>query len=343
MRKNSLLKFLLIGLISMPLLLNAEIVARIVSDKKEAFVSEKITVTLTIENEIESIKDLNVSTGYYPNAILSKPLSLEDNSVHNSFGGVLTPPTYRYTFYPQKAGVLHIRPFELSYNEQHLDGTLTNIRVKSDPVDINVSTSPGAPKDVFVLFTSKLRVKSEYKPDKVQLNVGDAVTRTVTITAENVPDVLIGEVNSTLPEVFKGYPSQPILSQEQNQNGDGSYESRRVQEETLVAVRAGTAVIPEQKIYWYDGKKLHVATIPAKHWKVLKGVAAGKKAFSKEDVVKILLWLLFLAFLLYLLYRYRMQIKAYYLKAQKRLYASSLYKRYDLIDKLNPQENEGKK
>jgi len=55
-----------------------------------------------------------------------------------------------------------------------------------------------------------------------------------------------------------------------------------VQRESFVAISAGEAHIPAQKLYWYDGKQLHTITIAGKKIRVRGAPLSHGLARSKK-------------------------------------------------------------
>lgn len=263
MTKTSLLLFLLLLGLCAPLL--AQPAPTLSTDRESPYVSEKVAVTLDL-GKIDRFSGLKVDTGNTGGFILVIPDLTENNSISDNIGIVTRGPTFQFLLYPQRSGKLRVGPFALSYEiPPSLGRAARSVRARTNALTLDVRMPPGAPDGAFVLVTSKMTAETAYTPDVAQMKVGDVLQRTIIITALNVPDVLIPAVKTEKPAEFNVYPNDPLLTQTPSATDSSVITARRVQKESFVAISAGEADIPAQKLYWYDGKQLHTITIAGKN------------------------------------------------------------------------------
>lgn len=154
---------------------------------------------------------------------------------------------------------------------------------RTESLTLQVDSPDGI--DGFVLSTPKLTLDVAYKPNPESLKIGDAFERTVTITAADVPDLLLPSVPIEEQRSLRIYDDEPRLSMEQGT-------AKRVEHQTVIASQEGNMTLPEQKLYWYDSVNgiLHAEIIEAVDFEVIGGV---KTAVSEEEDSSKTLWVLF--------------------------------------------------
>ncbi len=309
-------------LLILPLLIWADS-AVLTIEGKEFYVSQKIVATLTFNNTAFSFSDLNVDTGDNQNCIITKPDLNANNSIANSFGMVIQAPTYQFFIYPQKAGKLELKPFSITYNEvQNYSDDPQKVELKTNTLSIDIIVPEGAPEGAFVLVTPELNITTTYHPDTTEMKLGDAFERTIQTRAVNVPDVLMEAIDIQTPKEFKLYPNDPILKEEHSHTDAKITYAYRTQKENFIATTSGEALIPAKEIYWFDGIKLHTATIAQKKITVLGTTHSdeAKKKSSRNNVLPVILVLLLLLFVL--LYLNRQKIKSF-IETRKKYYNQS--------------------
>lgn len=135
--------------------------------------------------------------------------------------------------------------------------------------DITITVNPIPESYTGTWLASELvQLNEEWQPNKNTIEVGEAITRTFTLTALNVNEEQLPTVNGLYPDEFKVYPDQSAAHEVLRQN---ALVAQRVSSEAIVANKAGTYTLPEIKISWFNTKtkRQEFATLPKKQIKVI--------------------------------------------------------------------------
>ena len=168
---------------------------------------------------------------------------------------------------PEKKGSLTIPPIEVyglihdtkdDPDDLFAQGMLFNgllggqkeVRLETNPVEIKVF---GKPKnwDGWWLPATDVKISAEDSfPDKI--NVGDSLTRVITLTAVGVSEEQLPAVQQPAGKSFKVYPSPEKRETVQNEMGDITGISQT--SVMLVPSKAGKIVIPGVRVKWFNTK-----------------------------------------------------------------------------------------
>ncbi len=102
--------------------------------------------------------------------------------------------------------------------------------------------------DTFVT-TPRLQVVDGYDRGFEGLRVGDSVSRTVTMTADDSVGMLLPPLEFVGPEGLGTYPESPRLEDHSNR---GVFSGKRIESVTYVMEREGEYSLPELRIFWFD-------------------------------------------------------------------------------------------
>jgi hypothetical protein len=190
---------------------------------------------------------------------------------------------YRYAIFPNIPGELVIDPLSLvaevlsSRPRSMFDpmfGRSKRVLRRTEPLTINVLDIPEgiAPSDW--LPASSLSLTEEWSQDIQQLEVGDSITRTITlqalgVTAAQLPPLLQPNIDG-----LKLYADQPAATDNVTTAG---IRGERVERIAVVATRPGTFSLPEQRVPWWDvtSNSARVAVLPAVTFEVAPGAQAS--------------------------------------------------------------------
>ena len=211
----------------------------------------------------------------YPELDLAGVIALQPAQAGGNFSERAGGKTYagvrhRYLLYPQRAGEFVIPPFTLTMA----------VATDAQPVEVTTSTAvlrfsarmPAAAADLSQFVTSsRLTVTETYEPAPEGLKVGDAITRTVTIKADNALALLLPEVRFTPVDGLQVYPAQARLTDSTER---GRYRGQRVNAVTYVLEQAGDIELPAIELYWWqpDEQILHTETLPAVRFNVAQAL-----------------------------------------------------------------------
>lgn len=144
--------------------------------------------------------------------------------------------------------------------------------------DISITVNPIPESYTGTWLASELvQLNEEWQPNNSTIEVGEAITRTFTLTALNVNEEQLPTVNGIYPDAFKVYPDQSEAHEVLRQN---ALVAQRVSSEAIVANKAGTYTLPEIKISWFNTKmkRQEFAILPEKQITVV--AASGQSEQS---------------------------------------------------------------
>lgn len=220
------------------------------------FVSKKFIATLKVETTAFSISNLDVNLESSDDVVVIAPSSASYKSSEEIGGERYQYSAYEYELYPLKPGGLSLKPFKVSFDVSSGYGQpREHFELQTSQKEIFVSSVKGV--DGFILATPKLTVKTAYSERQKAYKLGDAITQTITISAVDVPDVLIPTLAFADIEGVKRYEDESRLSQEKK---GGRLVSRRVQSATYLFNRDGNFTLPSHTLKWYDTQTSRVAT-----------------------------------------------------------------------------------
>ncbi|WP_097462428.1 BatD family protein [Mangrovitalea sediminis] len=243
-------------------------------DKKEVYEQEQVVLTEVLEYR-GPLFNGNLSDVSVPDAIL-QPLGQPDKFTRMHNGEQYQVLKREYAIYPQKTGTLTIPSQTFTGQGQNpMTGSLRYLHANSAPIDISVKAPPASFKGSEWLPATSLILTDKLSEAPNSIQVGDSVTRTITIHALGQTSAALPPLNLSYPAVFKSYPDQPKLHSTVN---NGTLDSTRTESTALVPMQAGKVTLPAVKVHWWDtiNDVERVAEIPPKTLDILP--AAGSSA-----------------------------------------------------------------
>jgi hypothetical protein len=159
-------------------------------------------------------------------------------------GGYTVPPfTVRFASAPR-------------YGEPPVEHQLT-----TQAIQVEARMPPGAEHLPSVISTRELRVTQTWQPQPKQAQLGDAFTRTITLTAPDVPGMVFPPLPLAKVDGLAVYPKPPVV---QDQVERGAFIGQRTQTVTYVCERPGPVTLPALIIPWWDveHQQLRQVTLP---------------------------------------------------------------------------------
>jgi len=107
-----------------------------------------------------------------------------------------------------------------------------------------------------VVIEDKWATEKEYQ-------VGEPITRTITLSAANVSTEQLPDISIDAGRLLQSYPDKPKL--QQGLNGT-TLISQSIQKIALIPIKSGEVIVPEIKVPWFDPRSEQIkwARIPAK-------------------------------------------------------------------------------
>ena len=140
---------------------------------------------------------------------------------------------------------------------------------------------PGAEGLSLLISTKNLDVKESWKPavseGNLQLEVGDALTRSITLRADDVPGMALPEINMPEPDGMSAYPGQAAVEDDADR---GSLTGVRKDSVTFICERPGEFVLPAISIPWWDidADQLNRVLLPSVTVTVVESTSASQES-----------------------------------------------------------------
>lgn len=336
------------------ILLTTATAAQNISDVNNLVEQNKLSISVTIAQDeqqivgqaliisIEVATDRWFATGSQvqnftlPNVVMQANNIITINGSKRIKGKTWATQTHEITLYPTLAGSYNLPALnvDVSINTENngiVGGVLstqeTNFTIVL-PEELNGI-------DNFIVSPEvTLTIDGQFDTDK-NYAIGEAITQTITITASDIPAMMIPELN-IFPGDGKSNMSESALdgisiyrkpAQVFDKSNRGSLLGSRVESFTYIFEEAGSYVLPEQIIYWWNSQSntLEALVIPTSSWTVSGGglTNISESNFSMSDIklnlptLLMIVVSLFTLLLTYLLLRKHQYLIALYKKVSK--------------------------
>ncbi len=161
-----------------------------------------------------------------------------------------------YALFPQQSGMMTIPPIRFAAQISEggrgsfdpFNQRTRQLRKHSEEITIEVLPATAVNGRNW-LPASNVQLNDDWQNQKPVLTVGEPATRTMSLRAFGLPAAQIPALNISLPEGVKSYPDQPSRDDQFNENGIiGTLQQKLA----LVPTSAGTLLLPEVKVDWWD-------------------------------------------------------------------------------------------
>ena len=183
----------------------------------------------------------------------------------------------KFAIFPQHAGKLRIDPFvaEIGIVRQNSRGNLfdpfnqntSSKRIQSNSINLHVKDKPSSFKGDNWIPTTSLKLIEDW-PHNTAFNVGEPITRTITLMADGLSSVQLPELAQKTIDNLKQYPDKPVLQDSKTTKGISSIRKEKI---ALIPTQAGTYTLPAIDIPWWNTKtnKIDIAHISKREFTVL--------------------------------------------------------------------------
>ena len=155
-------------------------------------------------------------------------------------------------------------------------------RLTTPALQVEARMPAGAENLAGLIATQELHVHQTWQPQPTKAHVGDAFTRTVTLTAPAVPGMVFPPLPLAKVDGLAVYSKPPVV-QDQIERSD--FTGERIDTVTYICEHPGQFTLPALVIPWWDLKnqKLMQATLPAVTLEVAPGPAASVDAAAAGE------------------------------------------------------------
>jgi hypothetical protein len=132
----------------------------------------------------------------------------------------------------------------------------------ADSVSFEARVPAGAGNARYFLTTDGFRLSQSLDRKPGEMRIGEALTRTLTMTARNTVGMSIPQLRFEAPGGIGVYPGTPAVAETAER---GTIEATRTESVVYVAEQAGHYTIPEVTVHWWNPKTnvMNLATAPA--------------------------------------------------------------------------------
>ncbi|MFC5755638.1 BatD family protein [Rhizobium sp. GCM10022189] len=182
-----------------------------------------------------------------PDALVTLPEERAQNLVQTVDGVEYSGIRRQYAIVPQKAGTFTVPSIAVEFT--YSSG--------ASPIKASVSTATtsfvvSAVQDSHAVFSAHdLEITQSFDPDPKALKAGDAVTRTIVVTAKETQAMLMPPVDVGLARGVRQYAKPPQL-EDGVAAGRGDIMSRRTETLVYTAEAAGSFSLPPVRYPWFD-------------------------------------------------------------------------------------------
>ncbi|MGE8188591.1 BatD family protein [Pseudomonas sp. NPDC086278] len=242
-------------------------------DQPSVYVQAQAILTLRIYHSVSLYDDSSLTPLQIPDARIEQlgETRTYEKAINGLRHGVIEQ---RYAIYPQHSGVLTIpaqifsatlvdtQPIQDPATQPPKTGKL--MRVSSVELPLTVKAKPATyPADAPWLPARSLSLDESWNPQPDHVQVGDSLTRSLTVKAEGLASSQLPPLPATDVSGLRRYPDQPVLSNQSTERGlVGSREDR----EALVPTRTGEIELPAVDVVWWNTLEDHLehSSLPAR-------------------------------------------------------------------------------
>jgi len=274
----------------------------------EAWVGQKIILHVDVLAkdgwaQLRKADDIEVS-GAYLLRLETQGTRLNETIAGNHYTG----QRYEFMLFAQRDGKLTIPPVpvDIEIKTWGAGGGSRIERMMLPVVEFIARTPPGADDLQWLTSTSDFQADQDWSGETDQPEVGDAIERTISLRASDVPGMAFAPIRYNRIENLGIYPGEPTV---EDKFARGDLTGTRLETVTYVFERAGSFEIPDVTFSWWDvaaGQLKHVV-LPGLSVQVIGN--AGAESVPLETTARQeftgLLWPTLLAVLLAAIVRFR--------------------------------------
>ncbi|EZP32542.1 BatD family protein [Pseudomonas sp. RIT288] len=242
-------------------------------DQSSVYVQAQAILTLRIYHSVSLYDDSSLTPLQIADARIEQlgDTRTYEKDINGVRHGVIE---MRYAIYPQHSGLLLIAPQTFSATlvdtQPAQDATAQGpkpgklLRVNSAEIALTVKPKPLTyPADAPWLPARSLSLSESWNPEPDHLQVGDSLTRSLTLKAEGLASSQLPALPGTEANGLRRYPDQPVLS---NQSGERGLIGSREEREALVPSRSGAIELPTVDVIWWNTFEDHLehTSLPAR-------------------------------------------------------------------------------
>ncbi|MFV0486437.1 MAG: BatD family protein [Vibrio fluvialis] len=225
-------------------------------------VNEQIILTIDVATTRWFTGGTRIGRVDIPNVIAMQRNQLAVNIIEHDEENTWSHQRWEVTLYPQASGTFVIPPVAVGIQVSASDGQKISGTLYTPSLSFKATLPSGLCGDTWFAAT-QVSVEQLWETSADELKVGDAITRKVSVSAQDSLSVLLPNVlKSDSTTEYQTYPQPHQLMDTQTR---GDYQSTKIEENVYVAQRGGELTLPDRTFHWWNTKTHRVETV------VLKG------------------------------------------------------------------------
>ncbi len=180
------------------------------------------------------------------------------NSVVRSGGKTFSGQDRQYLVFPQTAGDYTVPPVSVSVSYALPEGKKSPpTAYASSALTFTARIPQAAAGAKYFLTADRFEIEQSFDRKLDGLKVGDAIVRSVRMTAENTASMMLPALAFEAPDGIRCYPGEPNAS---DRTERGTIEAARTETATYVPTQAGKYRIPEIAVEWWAPREQKMNT-----------------------------------------------------------------------------------
>jgi len=305
--------------------------SKIIKDDKH-IVGQPFTIVIEVATNRWFARGTSIEAFSLANTVII-PNETAINGNKRIDGVTWSTQTREIVIYPSKAGLLNLPEIEVNISVNHEQFGVVDGSASINKQVIMIAL-PNALKNIeHYIVSPKVTLDIDVSSDnKTPYEIGDAVSQTITLIAEDTPGMMLPPV--VFPQI-EGLSIYHRPSQVFDKNNRGSLIGTRIESYTFIFEQPGNYQLEQQTIYWWDTsrKQLTELIIPNRKWTVSgepltqTNYSKGLVALFNKSSLYLATSLLIALWVINTLYRYRLPIKQSYqqLSHQQKRHAAKAF------------------
>ncbi len=214
-------------------------------------VQEQIILTIEVGTPRWFTGGTRIGTVEIPNVIAKQRNQFATNFTERVEGVTWSRQRWEVTLYPQASGAFVIPPIAVGLDVSGPDGKKVQGTLHTQALKFKAQLPSGRLTNEGNWFSATdVKVEQSWSASNDSLQVGDAITRSISVTAADSLSVLLPDLlRSSQNQFVTAYPQPDKLTDTQER---GDYRSSRVEESVYVIQQGGEIAFPEYKVEWWN-------------------------------------------------------------------------------------------
>ncbi|PMH42213.1 hypothetical protein BCU68_14495 [Vibrio sp. 10N.286.49.B3] len=232
------------------------------SSVNEFVVNEQVILTIEVATSGWFTQGTRIGYVETNNAIAMQRNPLAINYTQRENGKTWAKQRWEVTLYPQAEGQVSVPSIPVQVAIASPKGGQRDETLYTNPINFDVKWPLGIENGEAWFAASEAILDQQWTLSNDSLNVGDTITRTISLQAQDalsvlLPSVLLSHETQT-PSQYQPYPSPRSLHDSQFR---GKYLSKQIEQVTYVLQEGGEIWLPTYQVHWWNSETQAMVTM----------------------------------------------------------------------------------